>query len=217
MTTERRTVTSGAIAIDKEPRNVLRLQNTTVHTIIDNRLYLGPGFAATDEMMLKEDHITHVLNVATELETQSFTGIEVLHLKLWDSPQQELPFEQVAAFMAKSLAGGGRCLVHCNAGQSRSASIVIFFLMKHGDCSLDDAYHFVKARKPDIGPNYGFYEQLQQAELQIRGTNSMDMNELKADSLLDILGGSSKTKEDVLKVLEETKGDAECALDLLLD
>jgi len=209
-------VPSLEIALDNEPRSVLRLPNTQVHTILQDRLFLGPGFAATSQTTLRKDDITHVLNVAVELETQNFSDVRVLHLKLRDSPDQVLPFERATAFIAESLESGGRCLVHCNAGQSRSASLVMHFLVKHGCCSLRDAYYFVKARKPDVGPNYGFYEQLRRAELELRGSNSIDMNKLKADSLLCVLEGSSKTMEDVLKALEEAKGDAELALEQLL-
>ncbi|TMS04949.1 Dual specificity protein phosphatase 19 [Larimichthys crocea] len=55
----------------------------------------------------------------------------------------------------------GAVLVHCNAGVSRSSSIVIGYLMLKEGLSFDDAYSQVKLARPSIRPNPGFYQQLQ--------------------------------------------------------
>lgn len=43
------------------------------------------------------------------------------------------------------------------------------------------------------------------------------MNEYKADTLCEILEGSNKTREDVLRALKEWDGDGEVALGMLLE
>lgn len=43
--------------------------------------------------------------------------------------------------------------MHCAAGISRSASVVIAYLMAHGSLSLEDARSAVKASRPAINPN----------------------------------------------------------------
>lgn len=84
-------------------------------------------------------------------------------LKLYDSPDQKLSFQQAAQFIEAALSEeGGKCLVHCNAGQSRSASIIIYYLMILGH-TLNDSYAYVKKRKPK--PNIGFATQLEEAEV----------------------------------------------------
>ena len=47
-------------------------------------------------------------------------------------------------------------LVHCYAGVSRSASLVLAFLMKHHKLSLKDAFRKVKSVRTQIDPNEGF-------------------------------------------------------------
>lgn len=55
----------------------------------------------------------------------------------------------------------GVVLVHCNAGVSRSSSIVIGYLMFREGLSFSDAYDQVKLARPSIRPNPGFYQQLE--------------------------------------------------------
>lgn len=58
------------------------------------------------------------------------------------------------------LLQGGVVLVHCNAGVSRAAAIVIGFLMNSEEISFTNAFSWVKNARPSICPNAGFIEQL---------------------------------------------------------
>jgi protein-tyrosine phosphatase len=58
------------------------------------------------------------------------------------------------------LQSGGRVFVHCFAGVSRSATIVIAYLMKEHGLSFNSAIKFVKSKRPQINPNDGFRKQL---------------------------------------------------------
>ncbi len=53
-------------------------------------------------------------------------------------------------------------LVHCAAGVSRSATIVIALFMKRKQISLLAAYQKVIDVRPFINPNNGFFEVLQE-------------------------------------------------------
>ncbi|XP_012781059.1 dual specificity protein phosphatase 19 isoform X3 [Ochotona princeps] len=54
----------------------------------------------------------------------------------------------------------GVVLVHCNAGVSRAAAIVIGFLMNSEEIPFISAFSLVKNARPSICPNSGFMEQL---------------------------------------------------------
>ena len=59
------------------------------------------------------------------------------------------------AFIAAARERGGAVLVHCYAGQSRSAALVIAHLMSSPRLSLMDAWAATRAARPCIQPNPG--------------------------------------------------------------
>ncbi|KAG7663489.1 YVH1 [[Candida] subhashii] len=51
-------------------------------------------------------------------------------------------------------------LIHCSQGVSRSVAIVMAYLMKKYNLSLEQSLHAVKRKSPAVGPNAAFMEQL---------------------------------------------------------
>ncbi|XP_059917529.1 LOW QUALITY PROTEIN: dual specificity protein phosphatase 8 [Gadus macrocephalus] len=68
----------------------------------------------------------------------------------------------------KAKVSNCRVIVHCLAGISRSATIAIAYIMKTMGLSSDDAYRFVKDRRPSISPNFNFLGQLLEFEKGLR-------------------------------------------------
>lgn len=62
---------------------------------------------------------------------------------------------------------GGRVLVHCQAGISRSATICLAYLIHARRVRLDEAFEFVKRRRQVISPNLAFMGQLLQFETDV--------------------------------------------------
>ncbi len=58
-------------------------------------------------------------------------------------------------------------LVHCKQGVSRSASLVIGYVMKELGMSLNEAYAYVKTRSPNVTPNLGLIYQLLEYEREL--------------------------------------------------
>jgi protein-tyrosine phosphatase len=83
-------------------------------------------------------------------------------MDIGDSPTQDLTefIKQGNKFIDEGISKGLNVLVHCAAGSSRSASIVIAYMMWKFDWSLAKAYKYVKAKRPICQPNDGFMEQL---------------------------------------------------------
>lgn len=63
---------------------------------------------------------------------------------------------------------GGRVLVHCYVGRSRSAALVLAFLMARRGMPLREAMATLRRVRPQARPNSGFYRELVEYEAQLR-------------------------------------------------
>uniref|UniRef100_A0A672JHN2 Dual specificity phosphatase 13a n=1 Tax=Salarias fasciatus TaxID=181472 RepID=A0A672JHN2_SALFA len=73
-------------------------------------------------------------------------------------------FYPTARYIRAALAAGGRVFVHCLMGVSRSATLVLAFLMITEDLRLQEAVAIVRPHR-DICPNPGFLQQLRSLDM----------------------------------------------------
>ncbi|CAH3139571.1 unnamed protein product [Porites lobata] len=117
---------------------------------------------------LKRQKITHILNVGSGIKNafpQEFTYMDVELLDLPDT-QICIRFPKMFEFIKLGIENGA-VLVHCNAGVSRSATVVLGFLMSTYSLSLEDALIIVKKARPCVKPNEGFLQQLRDNEKRL--------------------------------------------------
>jgi len=101
---------------------------------------------------------------------------------------------------------GKRVYVHCQMGVSRSASIVIAFLMKRFRCSVREAFSHVKKVREVIDPNPSFVKQL----LLFEKLNYSTLPDGSNEYYLDKFFTNQKLRVDVLlddKEFSEIKAD----------
>ncbi|XP_057437932.1 uncharacterized protein LOC130730065 [Lotus japonicus] len=67
-------------------------------------------------------------------------------------------------FVDRSRKEGGKVLVHCFAGVSRSAAVITAYLMKTENLSQEDALESLRQKCEFVCPNDGFLEQLKMFE-----------------------------------------------------
>lgn len=94
-----------------------------------------------------------------------------------------------------------RVLVHCAMGRSRSATMVIMYLMKKFEISLDRSLQIVKSRREVVDPNEGFLKRLKEFEKQQRRKSiAMVCHSAKIFCLPSKLStSSSSSSEDLLE------------------
>ena len=148
--------------------------------ILENQLYLGRGEQATNSKIVSDLKLTHVINIGSEHASPFTDRIQYLNIKLDDNPSSDLKiyFSKGNQFISDALCAGGRVMVHCNLGVSRSSTIVIAYLMKSRQWTLKVAHDFVRDRRTCIRPNRGFLHQLSDWEKSLFGTKSTDPDEL---------------------------------------
>lgn len=70
-------------------------------------------------------------------------------------------FEEVYKFIHEAMnSENARVLVHCAFGVSRSATLVIMYLMKNFQISYEEAFEYTKQCREIVDPNEGFKNQL---------------------------------------------------------
>jgi len=136
------------------------------------RLYLSGCDAATEIKILEEKNITHIINLTTNVANKYEPVIKYKKIAINDLPTVNIMdhFQSSYEFIESALSESEKncVLVHCHAGVSRSSSIVISYLMQKKMFPFyQDAYDFVKSKRPMICPNHGFIKQLINLQINI--------------------------------------------------
>ncbi|XP_030622610.1 dual specificity protein phosphatase 18 [Chanos chanos] len=144
---------------------------------ITEHLYISNGRAARDRAAITRLRITCVINATLNNLSTHIHPVEVVRVPVHDSPDVRLieHFDAVADKIHQIKEQCGRTLVHCNAGVSRSAALCIAYLMKYCNMSLLEAHGRVKAQRPIVRPNSGFWKQLIEYENRLYGKNTVRM------------------------------------------
>jgi atypical dual specificity phosphatase len=143
---------------------------------INDHLFLsGAGVLRPEK--LKQKGINCIINATIEEPTTNLSGIDCVRIRIEDSPFSRLDnYFDLAADKIRSIRErGGKTLVHCVAGVSRSATLCIVYLIKYERMSLRQAYHYVKSARPIVRPNLGFWQQMVDYERKLRGHSTVTM------------------------------------------
>lgn len=143
---------------------------------INSHLYLSSLSALTPDR-LRQHGITLLVSAMVDsppLQLRNAVSSS-LHVPVEDMEGANLRvhFGRVGDRIAAEHRRGGRALVHCMAGVSRSSTLVLAYLVRHMNMSLADAYQHVRSVRPCIQPNPSFWRQLLDYEERVRGSRSV--------------------------------------------
>lgn len=129
---------------------------------INNDIWISDIASAFNKQKLKELGITHVFTTVLGVEPIFPEDFEYMNIPAQDISSQNIQqyFVEGCAFIDKAVQGGGKVLVHCAYGVSRSGSMAIAYLMHKTGRSYDETLAFVKTKRPMVQPNKGFEAQL---------------------------------------------------------
>ncbi|XP_059413366.1 dual specificity protein phosphatase 26-like [Carassius carassius] len=131
------------------------------------RLYIGDQEIASNRKELVKLGITHILNCAKKSKwrggAECYTGMNITYhgIEAHDLPSFDMSinFYPAAKFIHRALSSGGTVLVHCAVGLSRSATLVLAYLMIWQNMTSVEAIKTVKDHR-GFTPNRGFLHQL---------------------------------------------------------
>ena len=143
---------------------------------INEHLFLSSAGAIRAERV-RTLGITNIINCTMDTQNRKLPGVECIQIQVKDTPSARLGvyFDRCSDKIHQIHRNGGKALVHCVAGVSRSASLCLAYLMKYQRMTLDQAYGHVKKRRPVIHPNVGFWKQLIEYERRLFGRNTVKM------------------------------------------
>ncbi|XP_068178355.1 dual specificity protein phosphatase 5 isoform X2 [Antennarius striatus] len=132
-------------------------------------LFLGSAYHASREDYLNSLHITALLNVSRNDRQPAKGQYNYKWIPVEDSHMADISshFQEAIEFIDHVKQSGGKVLVHCEAGISRSPTICIAYIMRMQQLRLDAAFDIIKQRREVISPNFSFMDQLLQFELEV--------------------------------------------------
>ena len=100
-------------------------------------IFIGDLLAGSSYEVLLRHNITAVLNVSDNVVPEQARGIEYIQVMLDDGPENTKDlFISAVESLIRLRSRHKRILVHCYAGQSRSASIVASYMVKKEQSNL---------------------------------------------------------------------------------
>lgn len=162
---------SNSICSDFEyPETMERDSTLLPNEIIPDFLYLGAYLHAYVPKLLESLGIKKIVNVTPEphephiLEKYGDFQIQIADHQTMDIKQH---FTQAISYIKECKKNGEKVFVHCQKGISRSASIVLAYLITEESLTLQEAYNLTKQARKFIKPNKGFSNQLGQFEMEL--------------------------------------------------
>jgi predicted protein tyrosine phosphatase len=156
---------------DLRKRDYVRALTCGTISRVDEDVLIGGYLAAADPQQIETHRITHIVKLFPD--SAEYPGGEHHHKKVDyhvvdanDVPDFRLDkhFLGCLQFMQKAIKNGGTILVHCHAGVSRSATIVLLHRMINHGQRLKDAMDHLRRSRSFVNPNAGFWSMLEDVD-----------------------------------------------------
>jgi protein-tyrosine phosphatase len=129
-------------------------------------LFIGNFNAARNRNKLKQLGITHIINCCNPKYNPNIFPNDFVYVSIpvHDSRSENILqyFESTSALIEQIQLSGGKILVHCALGISRSVTLVMAYLLKaNPTLSVTEILSLVRKSRPCANPNEGFIKQLE--------------------------------------------------------
>ena len=115
-------------------------------------LYLGSSFNAYNFDELQKNNIKVIINVTDNIDNYYEQNLMLTYYKysIKDNNQDDIThiLIETSNIIDQHLSKGANILVHCFMGASRSASVIIYYLMKKNNWTYGHAKTYVMMKRP---------------------------------------------------------------------
>ncbi|XP_073022370.1 dual specificity protein phosphatase PHS1-like isoform X1 [Primulina eburnea] len=154
--------------------------NTEKPSAISATLFIGGALAARSVYTLQHLGIAHILclcsNEIGQSDSQFPELFEYRNFSIYDIEDANIRdiFQEAHDFIDHVEQIGGKVLVHCFEGKSRSATLVLAYLMLRKNFTLLEAWNALKRVHRRAQPNDGFARILLDLDQKLHGRVSME-------------------------------------------
>ncbi|XP_039136544.1 dual specificity protein phosphatase PHS1-like [Dioscorea cayenensis subsp. rotundata] len=181
--------------------------NTERPSLVTGNVFIGGALAARSMHTLQHLGITHILCLCSheigQSDSQYPDHFEYKNFSISDNEDEEISdlFDDVSDYIDYVEQHGGKVLVHCFEGKSRSATVVLAYLMLRKGLTLSDAWNMLKKAHRRAQPNDGFAKALLQLDKRLFGKVSMEWQHRKpAMKVCPICGKNAGLSTSSLKL-----------------
>ncbi|KAF9671773.1 hypothetical protein SADUNF_Sadunf12G0083400 [Salix dunnii] len=181
--------------------------NTEKPSLITNTLFIGGTLAARSVYTLQHVGVTHILclcaNEIGQSESQHPDLFQYKNFSISDHEDSNISsiFGEASDFIDHVESIGGRVLVHCFEGRSRSATLVLAYLMLRKKFTLLEAWNALRRAHRRAQPNDGFARVLLDLDRQLHGKVSMEWQRRKPEmKVCPICGDNAGLSSGSLKL-----------------
>ena len=137
--------------------------------VLDN-MYIGSLRSAQTDAVYSALNIKFVVSCGKGMSILN-KGVQRLELPVEDVEEQTIrPYFYAFKQFVDQSEGKGAVLVHCFAGRSRSATMVLSYLMSHSGMRLDTALEYLLRIRPSVHPNSTFMRELLSYDAELFAT-----------------------------------------------
>jgi predicted protein tyrosine phosphatase len=168
------TLFSGSF-LDQLPRADIVRATAGTASRVDAHVYISGYLVAADPRFVRQAGITRIVKLFADDPgypggATRLPGVKYLVLPFEDSPDYDIRAGAAEAvrFIQDGVRANEIVLVHCHAGVSRSATVVLLYMMITRGFVLDTAMARLRLVRPFIRPNAGFMEHLRATDARLK-------------------------------------------------
>lgn len=129
---------------------------------ITDNIFQGGETCSENKDNLKKLGITHILIASLILEENFPNDFIYAKINVIDDVKEDIlkHFDFIYDFINNCISNGGKILIHCAAGVSRSTTCTCVYLIKKLNITVDEALCIIREGRKCAYPNEGFLKQL---------------------------------------------------------